>query len=247
MSTAEERTADYRSALPRRAEPDIVVDLRQPPPVRMFDTGTSGLLAAPTWKLATKRLIDVVGATLALVLLSPVFLVVGATVALTSPGPVFFGQERVGRDGKTFTFYKFRSMCDGADDQKAELIARNEATGPVFKIHDDPRLTPIGRTLRRFSLDELPQLWHVLRGQMSLVGPRPPVPEEVVQYSEWEWQRLLVQPGITCIWQVSGRADLDFDTWVRMDVEYIENWSLWLDLKLLVKTIPAVLSGRGAY
>jgi exopolysaccharide biosynthesis polyprenyl glycosylphosphotransferase len=183
----------------------------------------------------------------AIVLLAPVFAAVALAVKLTSPGPVFFRQVRVGRDGRTFTFLKFRSMYADADARKLDLLDLNEADGPIFKIKNDPRITPIGHFLRRTSLDELPQLFHVLRGQMSVVGPRPQLPEEVSAYGPMDYRRLTVQPGITCIWQVSGRSDLDFDTWVALDLEYIDTWSLWLDMKLMLKTVPAVLSGKGAY
>ena len=166
---------------------------------------------------------------------------------MTSPGPPIFRQTRVGIDGRRFSFYKFRSMRVTAEQERDQLVDLNERGGPIFKIKDDPRITKVGWLTRRSSIDELPQLWNVLRGDMSLVGPRPPLPAEVEQYSAWEDQRLRVKPGITCIWQVSGRSDLDFETWVAMDIEYIERWRLWLDIVLLAKTIPAVLSGRGAY
>ncbi|MEX1133344.1 MAG: sugar transferase [Acidimicrobiia bacterium] len=210
-------------------------------------SSNAALLNAPKWKMAVKRAVDVVGASLALVLLSPVFLLSAIAVKLTSPGPVFFAQPRMGKDGREFLFYKFRSMQVGADEERNILIDLNEMSGPVFKIKADPRLTSIGRFLRRASIDELPQLWHVLRGQMSLVGPRPLPTFEALDCSEWEAQRFAVKPGITCIWQVSGRSELDFETWVRMDIRYIERWSLLRDFKLLAKTIPAVISGKGAY
>lgn len=194
-----------------------------------------------------KRTVDVVIAALALVVLSPVVLLTALVVKATSPGPVLFKQKRAGKDGREFDFYKFRTMEADAEAHREELIDLNEVSGPVFKIRDDPRMIPIGRFLRRTSIDELPQLWNVLRGDMCLVGPRPPIPDEVVEYSDWEIQRLAATPGITCIWQVSGRSELDFETWVRMDIEYIQKWSLWLDLKLLARTIPAVLSGEGAF
>jgi len=191
--------------------------------------------------------VDVVVASLAIVVLAPVFVAAAIAVKLSSPGPVFFSQPRVGRDGRVFSFLKFRSMYADAEQRKAELSDMNEADGPVFKIKEDPRITPVGRFLRRMSLDELPQLFHVLGGQMSLVGPRPHLPIEVSAYGPMDYRRLTVQPGITCIWQVSGRSELDFDTWVTLDLEYIDTWSVWLDVKLLARTIPAVLSGRGAY
>ena len=206
-----------------------------------------GLHAAARWQLAVKRTIDVIGASLALLLLSPVLIAAAIAVKLSSPGPVFYVSGRVGKDGHPFPFAKFRSMRCNAEYEKPHLVDLNEASGPVFKVRDDPRITKAGRVLRKLSIDELPQLFHVLSGKMSLVGPRPPLPEEVVTYSELEWQRLLVKPGITCIWQVSGRSDLDFDTWVQMDIQYIEEWTVFGDLRLLGRTIPAVLTGRGAY
>jgi lipopolysaccharide/colanic/teichoic acid biosynthesis glycosyltransferase len=168
-------------------------------------------------------------------------------VRLSSRGPVFYVSDRVGRRGRQFRFLKFRTMCYDAETKRHELDGQNEVDGPVFKIRVDPRITRVGRLLRKLSLDELPQFAHVLSGKMSLVGPRPPLPEEVAEYGAWEAQRLLVKPGLTCIWQVSGRSDLGFHTWMSMDIEYIRDWSLWLDLKLLARTPAAVLSGHGAY
>jgi lipopolysaccharide/colanic/teichoic acid biosynthesis glycosyltransferase len=158
-----------------------------------------------------------------------------------------FTQERVGRNGRRFQMIKFRSMVVDADDQKGELLAFNEATGPIFKIRNDPRLTRMGRLLRRFSMDELPQLLNVLRGEMSLVGPRPPLPDEVLNYQPWHHQRLEVKGGMTGLWQVSGRSDLTFDEQCLLDIYYIENWSLALDLRILLQTVPYTLFGRGAY
>ena len=230
----------------------VVIDLTMENPRIEFDarpmlTSGAALLSAPRWRVNAKRLIDVCGAILALVASMPIFAVVAAAVKLSSPGPVIFSQARVGKDGRVFRFYKFRSMRMNAESEREILKKYNESTGPVFKIKDDPRLTPVGRFIRRTSIDELPQLWNVLRGDMSLVGPRPPIPHEVAMYSAWENQRLSVKPGLTCIWQVSGRCEVDFETWVQMDIEYIENWSLLFDLNLLARTIPAVLLGRGAY
>jgi exopolysaccharide biosynthesis polyprenyl glycosylphosphotransferase len=220
--------------------PSIVIDLTRDFPNR-FD-------AAPRWQLAVKRLIDIVGASVILVLVSPLMALTAIAVGVTSRGPVFFAQERVGYMGKRFTLLKFRSMVRDAEIRKWEIVHHNHhKSGPVFKVRNDPRMTPIGRLIRRFSIDELPQLFHVLEGKMSLVGPRPPLPVEVATYGPREFRRLTAKPGITCIWQVNGRSELDFETWVDMDIEYIENWSLWLDLKLLARTVPAVLSGEGAY
>lgn len=192
-------------------------------------------------------MLDIVGSGLALALLSPVFLAAAAAVKLTSRGPVFYVSIRVGKLGKEFPFFKLRTMRTTAESDKEALRDKNEVSGPVFKIKADPRITRVGRILRKLSIDELPQLFHVLNGQMSLVGPRPPTPDEVIRYSDRELQRPLVKPGMTCTWQVSGRSDIGFERWVEMDLEYIEDWSLWLDLRLMAATIPAVLSTKGAY
>jgi len=197
--------------------------------------------------LIVKRIVDVVGALLALVLLSPLMLLAAIAIKLESPGPVFFLQDRVGAGGRRFLFYKFRSMCTEAVAVQGAIQGMNEVTGPVFKIRQDPRITPLGRIIRKLSIDELPQLWHVLTGEMSLVGPRPPIPDEVARYEPWMLERLSVTPGLTCIWQVSGRSDIPFEDWVRLDIHYIHHRSIWLDLKILAQTIPAVITGRGAY
>lgn len=235
----------------RHSDADVVIDLRTGEPVldlRTVTPQTPGRLnRAPRWKLTIKRLIDSAVAGTALLLLAPVFAAIALAIRVTSPGPIFFTQPRVGRNGEVFAFRKFRTMYANADAMKSSLAAFNEAEGPIFKMRHDPRVTKVGRVLRRMSLDELPQLMHVVSGHMSLVGPRPHLPEEVAAYGPFDYRRLTVQPGITCIWQVSGRSDLDFDTWVSLDLEYIDSWSLWLDLKLLFLTIPAVFSGRGAY
>ncbi len=206
-----------------------------------------GLPGASWWQLALKRAVDITVSVLAILMLMPLFLAVALLVKLTSRGPVMYIQQRVGRGGEPFRIIKFRSMYRDAHDRRHEHILDNMHEGPIFKIRDDPRVTPVGRAIRRLSIDEMPQLLNVLKGDMSLVGPRPPLPEEFLDYTERERRRLLVKPGVTCIWQVSGRSDLDFQTWVDMDLEYIETWSLGLDLKLLAKTVPAVLTGRGAY
>ena len=206
-----------------------------------------GLLRAAWWQLAIKRVLDIVVGVIAILLLAPILLAVAILVKATSRGPIFFVQERVGADSEPFKILKFRSMYVDAHDRRGEHVARNMHDGPIFKIRDDPRVTSVGRVIRRLSIDELPQLFNVLKGDMSLVGPRPPLTEEYRHYTARERQRLLVKPGATCIWQVSGRSDLDFQTWVDMDLEYIQTWTLRLDLILLLKTIPAVISGRGAY
>lgn len=194
-----------------------------------------------------KRVFDFTVALSALLLLSPVMLIVGLLVKITSPGPVFFKQERVGKWGETFYCFKFRSMYIDAEERKKELMKFNEADGPVFKMKNDPRVTTVGRFIRKTSLDELPQLINVLRGEMSLVGPRPAVPMEVDQYDFHTLGRLDAIPGITGLQQVSGRSNLDFTRWVELDLQYIEEQSLWTDIKILLKTIPAVLFSRGAY
>jgi exopolysaccharide biosynthesis polyprenyl glycosylphosphotransferase len=200
------------------------------------------------WHLATKRLIDLVAGVLLLVALSPLLLLVALLIKLDSTGPVFFCQERVGLNRRRFQLFKFRTMYDGSHRQQASFERLNEAAGPVFKIKRDPRVTRIGLFLRRFSIDELPQLLNVIRGEMSLVGPRPlPVRDVERIDSLWQRRRFSVKPGLTCLWQVNGRSDLNFDRWVRMDLEYIDHWSLELDFRILLKTIPAVLKGSGAY
>ncbi len=193
-----------------------------------------------------KRLLDFGMAAVMFVILSPVLLLLAALIKLTSPGPVFYRQTRCGLGGRKFTLYKFRSMHAGADLRKEELEALNEADGPVFKIRNDPRCTRVGRFMRRLSLDELPQLINILRGDMSFVGPRPPLPEEVERYELWQRRRLRMQPGLTCLWAIEGRSRLSFKRWMELDLEYIDRWSPLLDWKILLKTIPAVLLGKGA-
>lgn len=195
-----------------------------------------------------KRVIDVTVALVALVLLSPLFLIVSVLIKATDGGPVFFSQTRVGRWGKEFPCPKFRSMVLNAEALKKELLKQNDHQDSItFKMKKDPRITWIGRIIRKLSIDELPQLWSVFIGQMSLVGPRPPVPSEVEKYTLAQRKRLDVIPGLTCIWQVQGRGDIPFDQQVQLDVQYINSQSLWLDLKLLLQTVPAVLLGKGAY
>ena len=193
-----------------------------------------------------KRLFDIVASGAALVVLSPLLLATAAAIKLTSPGPVLFRQERVGLHGRTFNMLKFRSMVVDADALKARLIAQNEQTGPVFKMTRDPRVTSVGRFIRKFSIDELPQLVSVLRGDMSIVGPRPPIPSEVRKYEAWQRRRLSVRPGLTCVWQVSGRNAIGFRDWMLLDMRYIDHWSLAQDFALILRTVPVVLTGRGA-
>lgn len=196
--------------------------------------------------LFVRRLFDLAGATALGLLTLPVIVVAGLLIRLTSPGPVLFSQERCGLSGRRFTMYKFRSMVTNAEQLRAELDSLNEMDGPVFKLSRDPRVTPVGRILRRFSIDELPQIYNILKGDMSLVGPRPPLPAEVARYERWQRRRLSMKPGLTCLWQISGRSEVSFEDWMKLDLSYIDNWSLLLDLKILLKTVPAVLLGRGA-
>jgi len=195
--------------------------------------------------LGLKRALDIILGLALLVVASPAMLVIAILIKATSRGPVIFAQRRVGLYGRPFTMYKFRSMIQDAEERLDEVRDLNEADGPAFKIATDPRVTPVGRWLRRYSLDELPQLWNVLRGDMSLVGPRPPLPREVENYQRWQRRRLSMRPGITCIWQVSRTRHTSFEKWMEYDLHYIDNWSLWLDLKIILRTIPAVLMGRG--
>jgi exopolysaccharide biosynthesis polyprenyl glycosylphosphotransferase len=203
---------------------------------------------ALSWALMVKDLVDRVGALIGLMLTAPLFAVIALSIRLTSPGPIIFRQQRGGKNGRPFTMYKFRSMDTNASMRQAELATFNQMTGPVFKVEKDPRVTPIGRFLRKTSLDELPQLVNVLRGQMSLVGPRPLPLYEVEKFETTaQRRRLSMKPGLTCLWQVNGRnAICSFSEWVRLDLQYIDNWSLWLDIKIILKTIPVVLFGWGA-
>lgn len=197
-------------------------------------------------QLLLKRLLDVFVSGTMLVLLAPLFLAVAIAVKFTTPGPVFFCQERIGMNKRRFKLYKFRSMFLDAEKRQSELTHMNEMDGPVFKIKNDPRITPVGRFIRKTSMDELPQLFNVFRGDMSLVGPRPPLPQEVDKYDWMYRRRLSIKPGVTCLWQVSGRNQLSFGRWMELDREYIEHWSLWMDLKILAKTVPVVVLGKGA-
>ena len=213
--------------------------------------GTAPLLtfaAAPhdEIRLVVKRFTDIALASAALILLAPFMTLIALLIRLTSPGPAIFRQQRCGLNGRRFTFYKFRSMVRDAESMKPELEHLNQKS-TAFKIADDPRLTPLGRKLRKFSIDEWPQLWNVLRGDMSLVGPRPAVPDEVENYQRWQRRRLRMRPGLTCIWATKGRDALDFETWMKMDMLYIDTWSLALDWKIILRTIPRVLTGKGAH
>ena len=213
------------------------------------DVPLLSLSSAPESELLLffKRVFDVVVAASSLVVLSPLMLAIAAAIRITSPGEVLFRQTRCGLGGRRFTLYKFRSMVNNAEQLRAELHQLNELDGHAFKISDDPRITPVGRLLRRFSLDELPQFWNILRGDMSFVGPRPAVPDEVEKYEPWQRRRLRMRPGLTCIWVIEGRSNIEFHRWIQLDLAYIDNWSLWLDAKIFLRTIPIVISGRGAY
>ena len=193
-----------------------------------------------------KRLIDIVASSIALFFLSPLLIGTAVAVKLDSRGPILFKQQRVGLHGRTFDMLKFRSMVRDAEDLRAKLAAKNEQAGPVFKMRHDPRITRVGRFIRKFSVDELPQLVNILRGDMSIVGPRPPIPSEVARYEAWQRRRLSVRPGLTCVWQVSGRNEISFDEWMLLDMRYIDHWSLAQDIQLILKTVPVVLKGRGA-
>ena len=200
------------------------------------------------WNLVFKRVIDIMLSGIGLVILSPMLIIIAIAIKLTSPGPVVYRWHVVGLNKKKFIGYKFRTMVADADKLKEKLTQHNEMTGAAFKMKNDPRITRVGRLLRKYSLDELPQLFSVFKGDMSLVGPRPPLVSEVVEFKAWHRRKLSVKPGITCLWQCSGRNHIkNFDDWVKMDLEYIDKWSLWLDFKIMIKTVPAVLLGRGAY
>jgi exopolysaccharide biosynthesis polyprenyl glycosylphosphotransferase len=192
-----------------------------------------------------KGLLDKFAAIIGLVLSSPIWLAAIIAIKIDSRGPIFFKQVRSGLNGRRFNLYKFRTMCSDAELQKRQLRDRNEMSGPVFKIKNDPRITTVGRFLRKYSVDELPQLVNILKGEMSLVGPRPPIPDEVAKYEPWQRRRLSVKPGLTCLWQVNGRNAIDFDDWMKLDLEYIDNWSLLMDARIVARTVPTVLKGSG--
>jgi exopolysaccharide biosynthesis polyprenyl glycosylphosphotransferase len=199
------------------------------------------------WQLIVKRFLDFVLSMVFLILFSPVFLIVSIIIKTTSIGPIFFRQKRCTVNGRQFTLYKFRTMDIDAEEKLEALRALNEMSGPVFKLTNDPRVTPVGKFLRKFSIDEVPQFWNVLKGEMSIVGPRPPLPSEVEKYDTWQRRRLSMRPGITCLWQVGGRNEIiDFNEWMVLDLQYIDNWSLALDAQIIMKTVPVVLLGVGA-
>lgn len=194
-----------------------------------------------------KRVIDVVCSFIGVLVLSPLFIIIAIIIKFTSKGPVFFSQRRVGRDGKEFKMYKFRSMVVNAEELKEKLVAQNEMSGPMFKMKDDPRVTKVGKFIRKTSIDELPQLWNVLKGDMSLVGPRPSLPKEVAQFEDWMYRRLEVKPGLTCYWQVSGRNNIDFEDWMKLDIKYVDERSTWIDIKLIFKTVGVLFGDKNAH
>lgn len=194
-----------------------------------------------------KRVIDVVCSFVGVLVLSPLFVVIAIIIKFTSKGPVFFSQKRVGRDGKEFKMYKFRSMVVNAEELKEKLAAQNEMSGPMFKMKDDPRVTKVGKFIRKTSIDELPQLFNVLKGDMSLVGPRPSLPKEVAQFEDWMYRRLEVKPGLTCYWQVSGRNNIDFEDWMKLDIKYVKEKNLWIDIKLIYKTVFVLFGDKNAH
>ncbi|MDD3441200.1 MAG: sugar transferase, partial [Kiritimatiellae bacterium] len=224
----------------RTAIAQVTLDEVADEPMLLFSTSPKS-----PWALVLKRALDLVLSALAMVLFSPLMLGIAIAIRATSPGPVLFRQRRSTIRGRTFDMLKFRTMVPDAEAIRDELQDHNEVTGPVFKIKDDPRITPVGRWLRRYSLDELPQLWNVLKGDMSLVGPRPPIPAEVEQYENWQRRRLSMRSGCTCLWQIGGRNELSFEDWMRLDLKYIDTWTLGLDFHILFKTIGTVLRGTG--
>jgi len=245
IAACDERGVDVLVTLPPQVPLTAKMEIAN---VTGFSMPMLGLRRTPTdqFPLALKRGLDLFGGLVGLVIATPVLLLAAIAIRLDSPGPILFRQVRAGRNGRRFTMYKFRSMVIDAEARKAELLANNEMGGPVFKMKRDPRITRVGRFLRKTSVDELPQLFNVLKGDMSLVGPRPPLPSEVEAYEPWQRRRLSVKPGLTGLWQVSGRNQIDFDEWMQMDLHYIDHWSLMLDLKIILKTIPAVLLQRGS-
>ena len=195
----------------------------------------------------SKRAIDIIGAGSGLLLLSPVIVIVACAIKFTSKGPIFFSQKRVGKNGELFDMYKFRSMVVNAEELKEKLAHQNEMSGPMFKMKDDPRVTKVGKFIRKTSLDELPQLWNVLKGDMSLVGPRPSLHKEVVQFEKWMYRRLSVKPGLTCYWQVSGRNNIDFEDWMKLDIKYVDERNIWIDIKLIFKTVLVLFGDKNAH
>lgn len=245
LRACDERGVDVLLTMPQVVATEGKVEIAN---VTGFDMPLLGMTRTSTdqGRLAIKRLMDILGSGLGLLLVAPVMLALAIAIKLDSKGPVLFKQVRAGRHGRKFTMFKFRSMVTDAEELRAKLEHLNEMDGPVFKIKHDPRITRVGRLIRATSLDELPQLFNIFVGDMSLVGPRPPLPSEVAQYEPRQRRRLSVKPGLTGLWQVSGRNQVDFDQWMKLDLEYIDNWSLWLDLKIIFQTIPAVIRGTGS-
>lgn len=232
---------------PLRLRPGTPSRLPSPPSSRApADVGAIEF-TEPFGYAAAKRAFDLAAGSVILLLLVPVIPLVALMIRLDSEGPVFYRQDRVGKGGRPFKFYKFRSMRVHSDRMRADLEAKNELAGPVFKMKNDPRVTAVGFFLRRSSLDEIPQIFNVMKGDMSIVGPRPPLPNEVAKYEAWHRRRLEVKPGITCLWQVTGRSQVEFDEWMRLDIEYMSRRSLRTDFVIFLKTIPAVIARRGAY
>lgn len=248
-SIAQVLSACSSTGVPLTLLTDLFGDFLPTPQIGTFGSRPSLEFAAVhhnTFMLGVKRLVDLMGAASALVVSAPLIALAAIAIKLEDGGSIFFRQERCGLYGRRFSMIKLRTMCEDAEERKAELVAMNEMDGPVFKVKLDPRITKVGAILRRYSIDELPQFWNVLMGEMSLVGPRPPVPQEVVHYEISERRRLSMRPGITCIWQVGGRNEIGFQEWVKLDLQYIDSWSLGLDAKILAQTVPAVLMARGA-
>ncbi len=244
LLAAAERMGVTVSLMPDMYRPNIARAVQ----ASLNGTPTVSYRRVPESRLALllKSGIDKVGAAVGLLIASPIMFIAAIAIKIDSPGPIFYKQVRSGINGRRFGLYKFRTMCADADKRKDQLKDRNEMSGPVFKIKDDPRITRVGKILRRYSIDEIPQFFNVIKGDMSLVGPRPPLPSEVVEFEPWQRRKLSVRPGLTCIWQINGRNQVDFEDWMRMDLDYIDNWSLWLDTKILVRTVPTVLKGEGA-
>jgi len=239
----------HEAGIPASVSTDLFEFDRPRPDLVRWPTGAVRLqykrTHRPMWKLAVKRAVDIAGSAFALALLALPMLAIALAVKLTSKGPILYWQQRSGLNGRTFRFPKFRTMVVNADEIRKQLEHLNEQEGPVFKMRNDPRITRVGRILRKYSLDELPQFFCVFVGQMSLVGPRPPIPGEVEQYEWWQRRRLSVKPGLTCLWQIQGRNDIPFREWMLLDLRYIDEWSLALDLKLILLTVPAVVRGSG--
>jgi exopolysaccharide biosynthesis polyprenyl glycosylphosphotransferase len=244
VGMAREREVDYTfvpDVFELRVDALTLQEINGVPLIGLKDNSLTG------WNYVVKRLVDIVLSLLVIAIFALPMLVIAIAVKLNSPGPIVVKQTRIGKEGKPFTFYKFRSMYQDADARFADLLRYNETNGATFKMKEDPRVTKVGRFIRRASLDELPQFFNILFGHMSFVGPRPGLPREVVKYEPWHFRRLEVTPGLSGLWQVSGRSNLSFDDMVKLDIYYAEHWSLWLDLKIIVRTLPAVIKGDGAY